>query len=89
MTDEQLAKYLGIESDPKAIEVIANLSSSKRAVYERMAELETEIELWQRGLGPKPKGVLIDAARTPSQARSRVNRIKGRWPGRNPTTTSK
>ena len=78
MTDRQLAVYLGIIDHPKWPEVVASLTKAKRAVYERMATLETEIDLWQHGLGPKPKGVLIDASRTPGQAKGRVQRLKKR-----------
>ena len=78
MTDRQLAVYLGIIDHPKWPEVVASLTKAKRAVYERMATLETEIDLWQQGLGPKPKGVLIDASRTPAHAKGRVQRLKKR-----------
>lgn len=78
MTDRQLAVYLGIIDSPKWPEIVAGLGESKRAVYERMAVLETEIELWQQGLGPRPRGVLIDASRTPGQAKGRVQRLKKR-----------
>ncbi len=63
MTDRQLAVYLGIIGHEKWPQVIAGLTASQRAIYERMAGLETEIQLWQDGLGPKPTGVLIDASR--------------------------
>jgi hypothetical protein len=71
MTDDQLADYLGIPSDHlmKAT-VIESLSPAKRACYERMASLETELALWQDGLGPKPVGVLIDTERSTSRRRS-------------------
>jgi len=78
MTDRQLAVYLGIIDHPKWPEVVASLTANQRAVYERMSTLETEIQLWQEGLGPKPSGVLIDGARTPAQARGRVQRLRKR-----------
>lgn len=78
MTDRQLAVYLGIIDSPKWPEVVASLTANQRAVYERMSRLETEIQLWQEGLGPKPSGVLIDGARTPAQARGRVERLRKR-----------
>lgn len=77
MTDEQLAKYLGIENEPRCAELIAALAP-KRAVYERMASLEVEISLWQEGLGPKPKGVLIDMAKTPRKAKNLTKRLRKR-----------
>lgn len=64
MTDEQLADYLGIPADhPMRMTVVQSLSPAKRATYERMASIETELELWQAGLGPKPN-VLIDTDRS-------------------------
>ena len=71
MTDDQLADYLGIPADhPMKKSVIAALSPAKRAVYERMASLETELALWQDGLGPKPEGVLIDTERSTRRRRA-------------------
>jgi hypothetical protein len=64
MDDEQLAAYLGIPSDhPMKAAVIKSLSPGKRACYDRMASLETELQLWQDGLGPKPN-VMIDTDRS-------------------------
>lgn len=64
MTDEDLVKYLGIPSDnPMGMTVVRALSPAKRACYERMASIETELQLWQDGLGPKPN-VLIDTDRS-------------------------
>lgn len=81
MTDRQLAVYLGIINHPSWPQVVAGLTASKRDVYERMANLETEIQLWQEGLGPKPSGVLIDGAKTPAQAKGRVQRLRKRAQG--------
>jgi hypothetical protein len=53
MTDRQLADYLRLTPDEAAI-VIPKLSPGKRAVYERMKQVEIEAELWLCGLGPKP-----------------------------------
>jgi len=64
MDDEHLAAYLGIPSDhPMKATVIKSLSPEKRACYDRMASLETELQLWQDGLGPKPN-VMIDTDRS-------------------------
>lgn len=64
MTDDELSKLLGIaEDDPRKDKAIASISPKKRALYERMASVGMEVELWQAGLGPKPKGVLIDTVR--------------------------
>lgn len=61
MTDEQLAAYLGLTLDPARDQILANITPEARAVYERMAEVETEIALWQQGLAPKPTGVILCA----------------------------
>lgn len=79
MTDEQLAQYLNIKDWPNWQEAIAAIPATRRAVFERMATLETEIDLWQKGLGPKPTGVLIDSARTPALAKGRLHRLRNRY----------
>lgn len=61
MSDEELAKYLHLTPSEAAI-VIPKLTHNG-AVYDRMASLETEIFLWQNGLGPKPTNVLMDFPR--------------------------
>lgn len=60
MTDDQLKKFLGIDGNPMAQAVVDALSPQKRALYDRMATIEIELDLWQQGLGPKPQGVLVD-----------------------------
>jgi len=75
MTDRQLAVYLNILDWNNWEEAIKALSAERRAVFDRMADLEIEIDLWSQGLGPKPKGVLVDSARTPSLAKGRLQRL--------------
>ena len=70
MSDAELAKFLGIEGEPKADKFIAGLSPEKRAVFDRMAEVENEVALWLEGLGPKPQGVLIDTVRDTKRRRA-------------------
>lgn len=60
MTDEQMAEFLGFGDDPRRIEAVQKLTPEKRALFERMASLPTEVELWRSGLGPRPEGVLMD-----------------------------
>lgn len=60
MTDEQMAEFLGFGDDPRRIEAVQKLAPEKRALFERMASLDTEVELWLAGLAPKPAGVLMD-----------------------------
>lgn len=62
MTDAELAEYLHLSPAEAAI-VIPKLTPERRAVYERMKQVEIEAALWIAGLAPKPKGVLIDLAR--------------------------
>lgn len=70
MTDEEMATYLGFEPDePKRLDLVRALSPEKRALFERMAVVEIEMQLWQDGLGPKPAGVLIDLDRTANRRR--------------------
>lgn len=66
MTDEQLVHFLGIaaESAENKAKILRSLTPARRALYDRMATLESELTAWECGLGPKPKGVLIDTVRS-------------------------
>ena len=65
MTDEEMAAFVGLSPEEEnRVGFIKGLSPEKRAVFERMANLEMELKLWQDGLGPKPQGVLIDTERS-------------------------
>lgn len=68
MTDAELAEYLHLTPEEAAI-VIPKLTPGKRAVYERMKQVEMEAALWVNGLGPKPTGVLIDTDRSTRRRR--------------------
>lgn len=71
MTDEEMATFLGLSpEEEKRVEFVKGLSPEKRALFERMASLETEWKLWQEGLGPKPTGVLIDTERNTKRRRA-------------------
>jgi hypothetical protein len=59
VTDAELAKYLGIDDDPRWPRAIAKLDPQKRATYERMAKVEMELKLHDAGLGPMPKSVIV------------------------------
>jgi hypothetical protein len=63
MSDDELIRYLGCENEPNARAFVQGLTAERRAVFDRMATIEIEIDLWQAGLGPKPQGVLIDMPR--------------------------
>lgn len=63
MDDAELAKYLHL-TPSEADVVIPKITPAKRAVYERMQQVEIEAALWAEGLGPKPCGVLIDTERS-------------------------
>ena len=69
MTDDELAEFLGLKGKVGCAELMAKITPEKRAVYERMHEVETEIVLWQQGVGPKPKGVIICGPRQVKGAR--------------------
>jgi hypothetical protein len=59
MTDAELQVFLGIAGKKGCAEIMASITPEQRAVYDRMADVEREIELWQAGLGPKPEGVIV------------------------------
>jgi hypothetical protein len=68
MTDQELAEYLHLTPDEAAI-VIPKLTAVQRAVFKRMRQLAIDVELWQAGLGPKPRGALIDTERSTRRRR--------------------
>lgn len=63
MTDAELAEYLHLTPTEAGI-VIPKLTPERRALYDRMKQVEIEAALWAEGLGPKPQGVLIDTERS-------------------------
>lgn len=66
MTDEQLLHYLGLanETPENRAKILRSITPQKRAVYERMSTIESELTVWEMGLGSKPTGVLIDTVRS-------------------------
>ena len=62
MTDAELTAYLNITPEEAAI-ILPKLTPERRAVYDRMKQVEIDAALWVEGLGPKPTGVLIDTER--------------------------
>lgn len=72
MTDAELADFLGFThaDDPEKVKrAIRSLVPEKRAAYERMARITTELQLYEQGLGPKPAGVLVDWDRSKRRGR--------------------
>lgn len=63
ITDEELARELGIADDPRWPEAISRLTPQKRSAYEDLVIVSREMQLWELGLGPRPQGVLIDTDR--------------------------
>ena len=59
VTDLELAKFLGIADDERWPRAIVKMDTKTRAAYERLAQVVMELNLWQAGLGPKPKGVIV------------------------------
>ncbi len=63
MTDAQLAVFMGLDpTKPEHMAAVANLKPQKRAVYESMAKLASQLNLWTEGLAPKPT-VMVKMAR--------------------------
>jgi hypothetical protein len=70
MTDEEMAAFLGLTPEENdRIGFVKGLPPEKRALFERMAIIEVEVDLWHEGLGPKPAGVLIDTERSTKRRR--------------------
>jgi hypothetical protein len=59
MTDDELLKYLGLPDGPDERLYVASLSRGHLSAYERMREAEEDIALWQAGVGPVPRRVII------------------------------
>lgn len=59
MKDEEMAIFVCPDNPCLGLQIVATLPSTKRALFERMGELEGEIALWSAGLGPKPTGVIL------------------------------
>ena len=68
MTDAEMTAYLGIGHLPLVVQVKL-ITGRKRATWERMAEIETELGPNDAGLGPRPRGVLLDYDRPPRRRR--------------------
>jgi hypothetical protein len=62
MTDTELTVYLCLTPEEAAI-VIPKIPPGRRAVYDKMAEVERDAMLWLAGFGPRPMGVLLDVDR--------------------------
>lgn len=58
MTDDELAAYLCPDDIETGHKIIA-AQPERRALWERMHEVENEVALWQAGLGPKPTDVIL------------------------------
>jgi hypothetical protein len=75
VTDQELAKFMGIENEPRRDAVIAALKPARRALFERMAQVAIEAELWAAGLGPKPRDALLDLVPRVDRERRRQRRV--------------
>jgi hypothetical protein len=61
-----MAVFLGFDpSKENEMKAVLALEPKRRALFERMADLTMEVNLWSEGLGPKPEGVLIDGPNDP------------------------
>lgn len=54
MSDEELANFLGIGSDPRWPKVISKLTQKQRDLYEHMYWVEQELNA-----GRRPAGVIV------------------------------
>lgn len=69
MTDEELGEFLGFTPEETKI-AIPRLTPEKRAGYEALCGAYREIRLWEEGVGPLPKGVMIDTDRSTKRRRA-------------------
>jgi len=58
VTDEELARYLGV-----SVAAVVRLTERERKAYERLYHTELGVKMWLRGEGPKPPGVIVCDAR--------------------------
>lgn len=72
MTDAQLEVFLGIAGTKERAKIMVSITPQQRELYERMADLESEVKLWQEGFGPKPKGVIVCGCRRCSGGRGQL-----------------
>jgi hypothetical protein len=67
LTDNQLAVFLCIP-----VSLVSKIDPVKRKVYEALAKLELDIQLWQTGLAPKPDYAIIDEPRRKNRRSHKV-----------------
>lgn len=58
MSDAELGAFLGL-TPAEAVIAVPKITPEKRALYERMADVYLELQLWEACLGPKPQGVIV------------------------------
>jgi hypothetical protein len=58
MTDDDLTKFLGL-TPAEAEVILPTLTQSLRQTYERLHDAEMAIRLWQQGVAPLPKGIIV------------------------------
>jgi hypothetical protein len=63
MTEEELAEWLGLARVTPEVrdKIMASITPEQRTLYEHMRQVETDLILWQNGVGPKPAGVIVCA----------------------------
>ena len=54
MSDEELAAGLHID-----VALVPRIALAKRELYERLLQAADELVLWQHGVGPMPRGVIV------------------------------
>ena len=57
MTDDELMEFLGIKriAPEGRVKIMASITPAKRELYDRMANLETEVALWQEGISARSR----------------------------------
>lgn len=69
MTDEELARSMGIAGTKRCAEIIAAMTPAERAEEEETARIVSEIMLYGAGLGPLPPGVIACRPRSKGKHR--------------------
>lgn len=67
MTDEELRAFINVT--PEQFEKMRDYIEKNRPIYEAMNKLIDDVELWQKGLGPKPTNAIICGPREVRGAR--------------------
>ncbi len=62
MTDAELGRALAPDEPPQIQLCLVGALGERRGIYQRLAEVAEEIDLWLAGLAPRPPGVVLNRA---------------------------